>query len=82
MIAARCREQHGFRHRPERPRRARQHDMAHDLGARRAAGLAGHDDADAEGAEPARQRRRLGGLAGALPAFQSDETSCHCFPAA
>src|SRR5690606_29252966 len=70
-------EQHGLDLGAERAHRPRQQDMAHDLGAGGAARLARHLDADAEGAKPRRQQRRMGGLAGSLPAPEGDEASAH-----
>ena len=54
---------------------AGQNDLAQRLGARRAAGLAGQRDRRARGLRDGARAASLGRFAGALPAFEGDESS-------
>ncbi len=81
VIGARRREQHRLGLRAERLGGAGQEDMPDDFRAGRAAGLAREHDVDAERLQPLRQQRRLGGLAGALAAFERDELARACLAA-
>src|SRR5205823_507942 len=62
---------------PERLGYSGQQDVANDLGPARAAGLARADDRDAERLQPIGKQARIGRLAGAFAAFESDESSAH-----
>ena len=73
MIVARGREQQRLGLRPEQLAHARQHQMAHDLGARRAAGLAGDDGAQLCRRKTLGEHLDLRGFSGALAAFKGDE---------
>ncbi len=77
MVVARRGKHHGFGIGSQRPHRARQQDIAHDLGAGRAARLPRQQRVDAEPLDPRRQQGCVRGLAGALAALESDEASAH-----
>src|SRR6516162_6213872 len=61
----------------ERLGNSAEQDVADHFGSGRAAGLAREHDRNAELLEPIGEKARVVRLAGALPAFESDETSAH-----
>jgi len=77
VIVACGSEKDRLRIRPQGLGGAREQDVTDDFGARRAARLAGQHDAYAERAQALRKQRRVSGLSGALPAFESDESTAH-----
>src|SRR5262245_64615065 len=77
VVAARGREQDRLDLRPKRLGGAREQHMAHDVGARRTAGLARHHHADRQRAQAIGQEAGLGRFTGALPALEGNETSAH-----
>ena len=75
MVGARDREHQGFGKGTELPDAAREQRLADLLGGRRAAGLARGEHLAAGARQPVGENAGLGRLAGALAAFECDESA-------
>ena len=80
MVVARGGKQQRLGIGAEQLAHARQHEMADDLGAGRAAGLAGDDGAQLGRRQPLGQQLDLGGLARSLAALEGDELAAPARP--
>lgn len=77
MIVTRGGKQHRLGFGPKRLGRTGKENVADHFRAGRTARLAGEQDAKAEGFQMPRQHRRMGGLTGALAAFEGYELTLH-----